>query len=371
MVTPFVTRLILSFAMALPGALAVTSATAQDDVGVSSEGDTWPTRGWPMAPPQAHGIDPALLAGVDQRVPVETPLLSAILMVHGGDIVYENYENGQWPEVPILTWSVTKSVTSIAVGIAFQEGLLTSLDQTLGELIPDRIPANADPRVPAITLEHLLTSTTGWQWDGRINFTRHAETDDLDLMLARPMVCDPGLCFEYDSSNTNLLSYIIQVQSGETMADYLQPRLFDPLGIPRPQWITMLHGETRGAGGLYLTPRDMAKIGFLYLNGGEWDGRRIVSEEWVDISTTAHASGASSITGVNIGGGAYGYQWWISEVAGYASYYANGYGGQLIYVVPALDVVVVTAVAGTDVNEPWNQQPVIPLVQTLAAAAAP
>ncbi len=130
-------------------------------------------------------------------------------------------------------------------------------------------------------------------------------------------------------------------------------------------------GETRGAGGLHLTPRDLAKLGYLYLQEGTWDGQQIVTPEWVAESTQGHASGTSSTSGVNIGGGGmYGYQWWIKEPLGMHSFYGNGYGGQTLYVVPELDLVVVTAVAGTDVNRPGDQQLVIPIIEGLIVPAA-
>jgi CubicO group peptidase (beta-lactamase class C family) len=331
----------------------------------------WPTETWPSSSPDAHGLPANLTARIDQHVAATTPLLTSLLVVRGGDLVIDRHYNGFQPDQTFHIWSVTKSVSSIAAGIALREGLLTSVSQTLGELIPGRIPAAADPRVATITLEHLLTSTSGWAWDARGNFSRHDETDDLDLMLARPMVCDPGDCFEYDSTNSNLLSYIIQVQSGITMADYLQPRLFDPLDIPAPEWVAMYDGATRGAGGLYLTPGDMTKLGLLYLHGGEWDGERIVDEEWVTTSTRRQASGTSTISGVNIGGGGdYGYQWWVKTYLGLPAYYGNGYGGQTLYVVPDLDLVVATAVAGTDVDEPENQQPVLPIIEETIIPAA-
>lgn len=356
-------------ALALPLAAAIAPrALAQE---TTPSRDEWPTNGWPTAAPEDQGLPADLADQIDQQVAATTPLLTSLLVVRGGDLVVDRHYNGFQPDETFHTWSITKSVTSIAAGIAFREELLTDLNQTLGDVIPDRIPATADPRVPTITLEHLLTSTSGWEWDGRTNFSRHDETDNLELVLSRPMVCDPGDCYEYDSTNTNLLSYIIQAQSGETMAEYLQPRLFDPLGIDDPEWITMDEGETRGAGGLFLTPADTAKIGFLYLNDGEWDGEQIVDEEWVTESTQTQASGTSTISGVNIGGGGtYGYQWWLKEPSGIPSYYGNGYGGQTVYVVPDLDLIVVTGVAGTDVNEPQNQQPVLPIIEDLIVPAA-
>jgi CubicO group peptidase (beta-lactamase class C family) len=170
--------------------------------------------------------------------------------------------------------------------------------------------------------------------------------------------------------NSNLLSYIVQVQSGVTMAEYLQPRMFDPMGIPRPEWISMYQGETRGAGGLFLTPQDLAKIGLMMLRDGEWAGQQIVSPEWVEVSTQGHASGTSSASGVNIGGGGrYGYQWWVKEPLGIPAFYGNGYGGQTLYMVPDLDLAVVTGVAGTVVDRPDLQQRVLPLIEDLVIPA--
>ena len=354
-------------AMTPVAAVIAQPVRAQDSI---PERESWPTDGWESTDPQSQGMPADLVVEIDARVAAETPLLSGLLVVRGGDLIVERYYNGFEANQTLAVWSVAKSVTTIGVGIAFREGLLTSLDQTIGELIPDRIPAGVDPRVESVTLEHLLTSTSGWEWDGRINFRRHNESDDLDLMLSRPMVCDPGECFEYDNTNTNLLSYIIGVQSGLTMAEYLQPRLFDPLGIAQPEWLTTEYGVNRGAGGLDMTISDMAKLGYLFLNGGAWDGQRIVDEEWVTASTTEHASGTSSTSGVNIADAAYGYQWWIKELSGYSSFLGIGYGGQTVYVVPDLDLVVATGVVGTDVSEPENQQPVSQIIEGLIVPAA-
>lgn len=331
---------------------------------------TWPTDGWRIADPAGDGMDPYFLSQLDAWVVNETPLLSALLVVHDGAIVFENYYNGLTWDQPFFAWSVAKSVTGIGVGIALREGLLPGLGLTLGELIPERIPAGADPRVPGITVEHLLTMTAGWEWDGRINFQRHAETDDLDFDLMRTMVFDPGACFEYDNGCSNLLSYIIQSLSGETMADYLQPRLFDPLGIARPAWLTTEDGATRGAGGMELTARDLAKLGYLFLRGGQWDEARIVDEEWVASSTRVQSSGTSDMTGANISyGSAYGYHWWVRQTAGYPAYYASGYGGQLVYVVPDFDLVVVTGVTPIAAYEPERQQSPVPCIDELIVPA--
>jgi CubicO group peptidase (beta-lactamase class C family) len=332
--------------------------------------DYWPTYGWESTTPETQGMDSGMLAWADQRFAAETPLLSSVVVVKGGRIVYERTANGYSPEERFHAWSVGKSVTNIAVGMALDEGVLTSLDQTLGELIPERIPDHADPRVWNITVEQLLTMTAGWSWDGRINFARAPETDDLDLMLSRPLQCDPGTCFEYDSGSSNLLSYIIQARTGQLMADYLSPRLFVPLGIEQPYWITTEDGATRGGGGLYLTAREMAKIGYLYLNGGRWGEQQLVSRDWVERSTREHASGYCYFSGVNIGPGGYGYHWWTAHPSGYPAFVASGYGGQLIYVVPDLDLVVVTAYAHADATRADLQQHAQPIIEEAIVPAA-
>lgn len=367
MVLPLCVRLtvlILSTLMTVP---LVSASAAQD---VIPTRDYWPTHGWREAPPGSQRMSPDLLAEADRRLQVEAPLLSAVVVVRGGEIVFERNYGGYLPDQPFHTWSVSKSVTNIAVGLALEEGVLTSLDQTLGDLIPDRIPPGADPRVADITVEQLLTMTSGWAWDGRVNFARFVETDDLDLMLARPLQCAPGACFEYDSGSSNLLSFVIQELTGQLMVDYLQPRLFEPLGIERPGWIVTEDGANRGGGGLYLTPRDMAKIGFLYLNQGRWNDQQIVSAEWVARSTNAHASGAGFFSGTNIGGGSYGYHWWVAETVAGPAFVAFGYGGQLIYVVPNLDLVVVTGYAEADAARPDLQQHPRAVIEELIIPAA-
>ncbi|MEJ7838631.1 MAG: serine hydrolase [Thermomicrobiales bacterium] len=363
-------------------ALIASTASVQDRVrrpditprsnlpGLQS-GETWPTASWTTSPPEDQGFPDDLSDQIDEMVELTTPLLTSLIVVRHGALVIDNHYNGFEADEPFHIWSITKSVTAMATGIAFREGLLTDLDQTLGELIPDRIPAEADPRVANITLVHLLTSMSGWEWDGRINFSRHDETDDLELMLARPLAYAPGEGFEYDSSNSNLLSYVIEAKSGETMAEFLQPRMFDILGIAKPEWTAMNQGETRGAGGLRLIPSDVAKLGLLMLRNGTWDGEEIITPDWITESTSPQATGTSSSSGVNIGGGgAYGYQWWIRETLEYPAYYGNGYGGQTLYMVPELDLIVVTGVASTDEATPDQQQPVIPIIEELIIPAA-
>ena len=366
MFTPAVVRLIVVLVALLAGS-SVPQAAAQIAPG---ERASWPTAGWSTAAPEEQGMDPALLAQVAQRVPTDLPILSAVVVVRGGEIVFEDYYNGHVADEPIHLWSVTKSVTSMAVGLAVADGLLR-LDQTVEELIPGRIPAGADPRTATVTVEQLLTMTSGWEWDSPTDFLHLDDAPDWAARtLGLPMACDPGACYAYNSGNAHLLSVIVQTVTGQTQADYLQLRLFDPLGIARPTWRQSPQGETAGAFGLELNARAAAKLGYLALNQGVWDGQQIVPAEWMATSTTQHSSGTNA-DGTNFGTANYGYLWWVAEAAGFPAYFALGYGSQVMYVVPGLDLVTVATVAEPNAELQQNPIPLIEEVIVPAALAGP
>lgn len=359
-------RLLLVVLLALVAApIPMMQGLAQETVQPDAAS---PTDGWETAPPASRGMDPALLAEADRRVRTELPLLSAMLVARGDALVFEQYYNGQSADDPIHVWSMTKSVTSLGVGIALAEGRLQSIDQTLGQLIPDRIPAGADPRVASITVENLLTMTSGFVWDSRTDFLHLDDAPDWAARtLSLPMNCNPGECYEYNSGNAHLVSVVLQAVTGETLADYLQPRLFDPLGIPRPTWRLSPQGETAGGFGLELTGRDAARIGYLALQQGVWDGQQIVPADWIAASTAVQSSGASVTSGANLGQAGYGYFWWVTEAAGYPAFFALGYGSQVIYVVPDLDLVAVGLVAEPNVD--LQQAPRVIFEQLVVPAA--
>ena len=366
MITPAERLLALVLLLILAGSSMTLGTAAQVAPG---QRDSWPTGGWTTAAPETQGMDAALLAAVDERVPPELPLLSGLVVVRGGDIVFERYD-GQTADVPVHLWSLTKSVTTMAVGMAIDEGLLR-LDQTLGELIPERIPAGADPRTASVTVDNLLTMTSGWVWDSSTDFMHLDDAPDWAARtLGLPMACDPGTCYEYNSGNAHLASVILQKVTGQTEADYLQGRLFDPLGISRPTWRQSPQGETAGAFGLELNPRNVAKLGYLYLNQGVWDGQQIVPAAWVATSTTQH-SGGTSAAGANLGTAAYGYFWWVTEIAGSPAYFGLGYGSQMLYVVPGLDLIAVGLVAAPNVELQQNPRPIIEELIVPAALAGP
>ncbi len=354
----------LGFGMLLLGSLLLTAPVAAQTAPAARDG--WPTDGWRTAAPERHGVDPAALAAVDARVPEETPDLSELLVVRDGVVVFERSYGGHNAAEPVDVRSVTKSFVGALIGIALDEGALTGLDQTVGELIPDRIPPGADPLVANITTRQLLTMTSDLAWDNHTDYQTLIASDDwVALTLGLPVVGVPGETFVYNSGGSHLLAVMLAAATGEDPADYAADKLFDPLGIEHGGWARLPQEETIGGFGLKLTARDMAKLGFLFLNGGRWDGQQIIPEEYVLASTTWQSAGDS--TG---GYAAYGYQWWVTATdAGYPAYFALGYGGQHIYVVPDLDLVVVAAierrVAAAELRTPRY------LIESIAAGVTP
>jgi CubicO group peptidase (beta-lactamase class C family) len=231
--------------------------------------------------------------------------------------------------------SATKSIISALIGIAIEQGYIESVNQPVLNLFPKRTAANLDADKEAMTLEHLLMMATGlecrdsylYRWRG---IGQMRQTDDwIQFMLDLPMAEAPGTSFEYCNGASFLLSAIIQETTGMSASAFAEDHLFGPLGISDVAWPANPQGITLGWGELRMRPHDMAKIGYLFLNEGRWDGEQIVPEAWVADSTRKHISATLQ--------DGYGYQWWISEDG---TYMALGYAGQFIFVIPERDLVV-------------------------------
>lgn len=341
--------------------LVPATAAAQD-----SGRPYWPTQRWKADQPVDQEMDAALLEEADRRIRVAMPDVTGLVVVRSGYIVHERYFGENYGRNdPVRVRSVTKSVTGALIGSALGEGLLPSLDTPIGDLIPDRIPAEADPVTPTITVRHLLTMTAGWQWDIGSEYERLIASEDwAAYTLSQPVVYEPGTFYAYNSGGSHILSLIVQSVSGMDTADYAQDRLFTPLGIARPVWQRSPQGETVGGFGLELTPRNMAKFGWLYVNRGQWDGEQIVPRDYVEASTTYQAAGDTT------GYAAYGYQWWVAEAYGIPTYFALGYGSQYIYVVPDRDLVVVMVKGFEDpppvvtLSRPLIEELILPAAQS-------
>jgi CubicO group peptidase (beta-lactamase class C family) len=286
-----------------------------------------------------QGIDPGLLQQAYAQAR-ETPGIRSLLVQRHGVLVAEEYFHGGAADSLEQVWSVTKSVTSILIGMALEQGSLTSLDQTLAEFltpIVDSLPQDKG----RITLRQLLTMSSGLDWhemDGGDEYNRWVTSGDmLQYVIDRPWVSAPGETFLYNTGGTHLLSAVFTVATGATELDFARQHLFGPLGITQSDWWTDERGYSTGGMGLHLRARDMVKLGELFLRGGAWNGARVVSGAWVQASTSSHITTGNVVWF----GPEYGYLWWIGHGQGHDFYFANGFAGQFIFVVPGLDLVIV------------------------------
>lgn len=307
--------------------------------GQSKKREYWPTNGWRISTPEMQGMDSAKLEIADEFIQNRLPDAFSLLVVRNGYLIFEKYYSWGSPEKYAVVHSVTKSVTSALIGIALEKGDLNSLDQKLIEFFPEYITDDLDPRKKAISLEHLLTMSAGFKWNdwGPDISNWYTSSDWVKFTIQLPQENNPGEIFNYNTSLSHLLSIILTKSTKSSTLDYAKQNLFEPLAIRSVYWHQDPHGYYIGGFGLGLSARDLAKIGFLYLNNGYWDGRSIVPEHWVKESTRQAISAGNGMYGP-IG---YGYHWWVKEVDGCFSYRAWGRRGQFVVVVPELDMVIV------------------------------
>jgi CubicO group peptidase (beta-lactamase class C family) len=326
------------FVLGLGAALSACSDTAPK----------WPTEAWETSTPESAGLDAAKVADALTEIRARKLNIHSLLIVRHGrvavDAVFYPYDGA----VPHNLASVTKSVMTTLVAIAADQGKL-DLDKPALSYFPGRTIANRDARKVRITVRQLTGMTSGLDCVGEHDeptlHEMNASPDWVQYALNLKMAAEPGTAFSYCSPGMHLLSAILQNATGMTALDFARKNLFEPLGIKDVIWPADPQGVTRGWGDLHLYPRDAAKIGYLWLHGGMWDGRQIVSKDWV-----AQSSRAQTKTGPAWGND-YGYGWWVMTGEELPQYAASGRGGQRIAVFPTLDTVAVTTAGGADPGE--------------------
>lgn len=295
---------------------------------------------WVVADPAAEGFDAAALARADRYAARSVPSLTSLLVVRHGRLVFERYYREAARDDRNHVFSVTKSVVAALVGIALRDGELRSVDQHLGEFVD--LPAGADPTWRLVTLRDLLTMTSGLAPQGAIPY--FATSDWVEAILLQPFVREPSTAFAYDDRGPHLLSAVLSRATGSSAAELARRELFEPLGIgPGWVWSADPQGISAGGAGLHLAPRDLAKLGVLFLREGRWGDEQLVPADFVRDATKQQVA-------VGPPGGGYGYLWWTNEAADPlpASFVAVGAGGQIVAVYPSLDLVVVTTSAAGD-----------------------
>ncbi len=326
---------------------------------VSAEPNSyWPTESWQYSTPEIQNMNSTMLETVDELMENYSCGVRSFLVVRNDYIVHETYYSPYYTENHTqYLYSSTKGIVSLLVGLAIFQGYIDNVSQKVVDFFPDRTIENLDSLKEEITLEHLLTMTSGLEWD-EANYTTFndmfemRETDDwIQYILDRPMVAEPGSIFNYNSGCSHLLAGIINATTGMTPLEFAEEHLFSPLGIERYGWLGDSQGLSYGGSDLVLTPRGMAKIGMLYLKGGIWDGQRIVSTEWIDQSVTPHTHDDNR-TQYGWQREYYGYQWWVHSSSGF--YATQGREGQHIYVIPEHDIIIAFTGHVTDTEYPFS-----------------
>ena len=321
-------------------AVASSSSAAQKIPGTAG----WPTTEWSESSPEQQGMSTAKLLKVEGRIRDNYPNLYSLLVVRHGFLVYEKYYGGMNRDSANPVYSVTKSITSALTGIAIQKKLIQGVSQRVADLLPEYFANVDNQKKTRITVENILTMMGGLRSIDSGYAAYFQSSDWVQAAIDQPLTNQPGTKFQYNTGLPQFLSAAISKTSGMDMRKFAEENLFSKIGMKVGDWARDSKGCCGGGFGLSLTPRDMAKFGYLYLHNGKWSGEQIIPKDWIQTSTHKHVAVDKNND--------YGYLFWIQEAfrskdgKSRLVYYASGYGGQIIMMIPDLDMVtVVTASA--------------------------
>lgn len=293
---------------------------------------------FPLAEDQGLDPDELVIAFNNARV-IED--LQGLAVARNGIIVAEEYytESGSEPDSILHVMSVTKSVTSTLVGIAIEMGYIESVDQTVSDFLGAEVDT-VNPDLGNVSLRQLMTMTNGHGWhelEGESEFGEWVNApDQLDYIVQKPIINRPGTLFNYSDGSAHLVSVILTLATGMSTSSFANHYLFDPMGLGKRAWYVDNRQFPYGGVGLCIGIEDMIKLGFLYLNKGTFNGQRIVPPEWINTVTSFKITTGNVIPFLTD----YGYFWWLGNAHGHDFICANGYGGQFIFIVKELELVV-------------------------------
>ena len=303
----------------------------------------------PRSTPEAEGISSeAILKFVKAADESEKTEFHSFMIIRHGKVIAEGWWDPFGPELKHTLYSASKSFTATAVGLAINEGKL-SLDDQLISIFPESVPDSISPNLESLKIRHLLSMSAGQRRDPPIDVE-----DWIKSYLETPITIEPGTRYRYSSLASFMLSATVQKVTGEKVIDYLTPRLFEPLGIEGEDWETNPQGINTGGWGLRLKTEDLAKFGLLYLNKGNWNGKQILPEKWVEEATSVKIQQRPNMTQAERDSSddsvqGYCYQFWRAK---HNSYQVNGYAGQFVLIVPDKDMVVVFTAESRDM---WGE----------------
>ncbi len=298
----------------------------------------------PRSTPEAQGVSSEAIRAFIETADQKVNSMHSFMLVRHGHVVAEAWWQPESAEKPHILWSLSKSFTSTAVGLAVAEGKL-SVDDHVLKFFPDDAPENPSGNLKAMRVRDLLTMSCGHQDEVKLD----PQTPWVKAFLAHPVPHKPGTHFRYNTPGTFMLSAIVQKVTGKTVLEYLTPSLFEPLGVANPRWDTNPQGISIGGYGLFLQTEDIAKFGLLYLQRGEWDGQQILPAEWVDQATSKQVSNGSDPNRDWDQG--YGFQFWRCR---HGAYRGDGKDGQFCIVLPEQDAVIAITANTRDMQGELN-----------------
>ncbi len=312
----------------------------------------------PRALPEAQGVSSAGIREFIEAADNQVDTMHSFMLVRHGHVVAEAWWKPESADKPHVMHSLSKSFTSTAVGLAVSEGKL-SVDDPVAKFFPEDIPADASKNLQAMRVRDLLTMSSGHQTEPKFS----PDTPWVKTFLAHPVEHKPGTHFLYNSPGTHMLSAIVTKVTGATVLDYLKPRLFDPLGIENPEWGASPQGNSLGGWGLMVRTEDVAKFGQLFLQKGQWNGKQLVPQGWVEQATARQVSNGSDPARDWDQG--YGFQFWRCR---HGAYRGDGAFGQFCIVLPEQDAVVAITANAKDMqaelNVVWDK--LLPAIQASA-----
>ncbi|MEI5906596.1 serine hydrolase [Bacillus spongiae] len=325
----------------------------------------WPAEEWKRTSPESVGMDSALLQDMFDFIEKENIPMEGLLVVKDGYIVAEKYGGEYNQEVLHPIYSVTKSITSALVGVAIEQGKINSVDDKVLNYLDDAKIENKNNWVEGLSIKRLLTMRSGidfpeqtkrgfYQSDTWNQFMQ-AE-DPAYFIMNRPIRKEPDF-WNYSTGDARVVSKVVQVATGQSLSDFARIHLFKPMGITDVEWPVDQSGTSYGGTGIMMKPRDIAKIGYLYLRNGRWEDKQIFPKGWVDESTKPYGD-----TNQNFDGDKYGYFLWLKSILGFNTFRGMGLYGQYMVIVPDLNLVVVQTSSGMDVD-PLLEKYIIPSIR--------
>ncbi|MGD8865951.1 MAG: serine hydrolase [Anaerolineales bacterium] len=360
--------LIIVTLMLIVASLSGCDDAAETEPGLSTEETVLkaeyrplPGDDWEVSTPGEQGLDPALIDEVYENA-AELETLYSLLVIKDGFLIAEQYFNGGSVDEKTLIQSATKSYISALVGIAIEQGCLSSVDQKMLAFFPEVADEVTDPRKHEITIRQLLQMRSGYPDEETDAALLEALYWGVPTTLIEPfpLVSDPGADFNYSNLTYNWLAIILERACGPDLRDFARGYLFEPTDSEVGEWLKDYEDNYIGSGGIHVTARDAARFGLLYLRDGAYKGTQVVPADWVHASLQTYSEGARDYGwGFALKDMGYGYGWWTARAGDHDFAFAWGHGGQLIVLLDELDMVIVTTADpffGQHDGESWKHE---------------